>query len=71
LRLSLRLIVCKRREDLLDCNGREYVGEPYAGILGFELALEPVAERAVYPAPESDEVELPGIEATAGLLGLG
>jgi hypothetical protein len=63
--------LCKRREDLLHRNGPEYVGEPYVGILGGELALEPVAKWTGYSAPDSDEVELPGIEAVAGLLGLG
>jgi hypothetical protein len=64
-------IVCKCREDLLNRNGRDYVDEPYVGILGCELALEPITERAEYSTSKSDEVELPGIEATAGLLGLG
>jgi hypothetical protein len=63
--------VRKRREDLPDRNGRVHIDESYAGILGRELALEPVAERAGYSTAESDEIELPGIEATAGLIGLG
>jgi hypothetical protein len=60
----------KRLEDLLDRNRREHVGEPYTWILGCELALEAVAERAGHAASNGDEVELPGVEAVAGLIGL-